>query len=98
MIDNTKARVTIARYTTIPKLIQDPPRRLLEVAQQLVNTLGLESPALGPAYDDVDDTDTSALKRSVDLGDRCPACRDPILLGHLTRAVCTRGHRWGESN
>ncbi|KAF8311391.1 hypothetical protein DL93DRAFT_1482938 [Clavulina sp. PMI_390] len=39
-------------------------------------------------------TDAGMLARSVDLGERCPACNEPVLLGHLARSVCTKGHRW----
>lgn len=60
-----------------------------------MDTLDLKTPEVEPAQDD---EDTSTFTGSVDLGDKCPACRETILLGHLSRAVCTRGHRWGESN
>ena len=39
----------------------------------------------------------TSLSGVIDLGERCPACRDPITLSDVSLATCSRGHTWRKS-
>jgi len=87
---------SVARFAAISTLISSPPPSLLRVTGELLVALKLTNPtAGGPPLPKM--IDIPPLTGSVDLGHKCPACKSTILLGHLSVAVCSRGHSWGKS-
>ena len=85
-----------ARFAAISTLISSPPPRLLQVTEELMAALQIsKSVANGPPLTGT--IGNPPLTASVDLGHKCPACKSTILFGHLSVAVCSRGHSWGKS-
>lgn len=90
-------KATASRLAAVSTLIQAPPVRLTQVTEHAARLLSLELPGgTGTSGTNEEEHDSiKTLTRSVDQGEKCPACRSQILFSHLSLAVCAKGHSWG---
>jgi hypothetical protein len=93
LLDSEADRAFAVRLMSLVSLMSNPPRRLIQLAQSLVTKLSLQSLPI-PERGNLPEHG-SALVGYVNMGEKCPACQTPIMMVHLTTAVCENGHNWG---
>ena len=77
----TEKEIPFLMRIVVQSLLAGSPSNLIEKANALNEAIKLKFPS-SDAYD---------------LTEPCPACRAPIPLESLLKAICPKGHSWGEN-